>query len=98
VEAPVKPPVVKLPVVPVQPQPVPTVKSPTVKVPMVPKPAVTSGQSETTAPKAQTAPTGLKVFSAPPQPSPKLKIIRPEETPTIPSRYLKKPDPDQGDQ
>jgi hypothetical protein len=97
-EAPAKPPVVKLPVMPFQPQLVPTVKSPTVKVPMVPKPAITSGQSETIAPKAQTVPEGLKVFSAPPQPSPKLKIIRPEETPTVPSRYLKKPDPGQADQ
>ncbi len=100
IEVPAQPPSVKLPVPSGQLKPVPTVKPTTVKLPAVPQPAITSAPSKTLTPNVQAtpAPERLKVFSPPPQPSGQLKIIRPEETPNIPSRYLKKPDSDQADQ
>jgi hypothetical protein len=84
VEAPAKPTVVKLPITPVKP-------SPAVKVPAIPK--------RTIAPDAPKTPVGLgkKEFPLPSQTVDNLKIIRPEESPALPSRYLKKPDPEKSE-
>ncbi len=90
-EAPVKPTVVKIP--PVKPSPavkqLPTAQPPAAKVPTIPKKAI--------APDASKTPESLakKMFSPPSQTNKNLKIIGPEESPALPSRYLKKPKPDQ---